>query len=248
VLVAAAAFAIALVACGSTPSARTSAQPATSSATTSQLHGSSLPSSAAPASTAAVRPRRSRIGEIVHIAQASYASEAGGRKLVQQLGRIARDRVLLDALSSGNVAGAQGEADAQLMGPSNHFDHVTRISVVRGSRVLVNATVNSDGVFVVAPGRRVLRSRGRVLGILLVSIQDVTGYVKVVHDLTGADVVARGARGHLRASRGTPSAVRSARLPRSGRVTIAGRDYMVRSFHEVGWGGEPLTVWILVRA
>ncbi|HWX86910.1 MAG TPA: hypothetical protein VNX67_01905 [Solirubrobacteraceae bacterium] len=165
--------------------------------------------------------------------------------LRQQLSRIAGDRVLLNALSRGDVAGAQAEADAQLTSPGNHFAHVTRISVVRGSRVLVNATVNSDGVFVVAPGSRVLRSRGRGLGTLLVSIQDVTGYVKVVHDLTGADVVARGASGRVRISRGAPPV---GRLPRSGRVTIAGRRYDVRSFRELGWGNEPLTIWILLKA
>jgi hypothetical protein len=164
---------------------------------------------------------------------------------LEQLGRIARDGILLNALSKGDVAGAQAEADAQLRSPGNHFAHVTRISVIRGSRVLVNATVNSDGVFVVAPGSRVLRSRGRRLGTLLVSIQDVTGYVKVVHDLTGADVVARGASGHVRTSRGAPT---RGRLPPSGHVTIAGRGYFVRSFHELGWGNEPLTVWILERA
>jgi hypothetical protein len=162
---------------------------------------------------------------------------------LQQLGRIARDRILLGALSRGDVAGAQAEADAQLRSPANHFDHVTRIGVTRGSRVLVNATVNSDGVFVVAPGVRVLRLHGRTLGTLLVSIQDVTGYVKVVHDVTGADVVARGASGHVRTSVGTPT---GAHLPPTGSVTIAGHRYSVRSFREVGWGNEPLTIWVLV--
>jgi hypothetical protein len=164
---------------------------------------------------------------------------------LRQLGRIAHDGILLNTLSKGDVAGAQTEADAQLRGPGNHFAHVTRIGVVRGSRVLVNATVNSDGVFVVAPGSRVLRLHGRLLGTLLVSIQDVTGYVKVVHDLTGADVVARGASGHVRTSRGAPT---GGRLPPSGHVTIAGQRYSVRSFREVGWGNEPLVVWILLRA
>jgi hypothetical protein len=191
------------------------------------------------------RPRRSRIDGIVDVAKASYHSETKGRALSQQLNRIAGDGVLLSTLSRGDVAGAQAEANAQLSSPGNHFAHVTRISVVRGSRVLVNATVNSDGVFVVAPGSRILQSRGRLLGTLLVSIQDVTGYVKVVHDLTGADVVARGASGHVRTSRGAPTGVR---LPPSGRVTIAGRGYAVRSFREIGWGNEPLTVWILLRA
>jgi hypothetical protein len=85
-------------------------------------------------------------------AKGTYYNETKGAKLFQQLGRIARDGILLDTLSRGDLAGAQAEADAQLRSPVNHLAHVTRISVIRGSRVLVNATVNSDGVYVVAAG------------------------------------------------------------------------------------------------
>jgi hypothetical protein len=248
-LVATATFAAAFAACGSTPSAQTSAQPSTSSAILPTAHTStqSLSSSSTATAGASVRtrPQRSRIDGIVAAAKASYRSETRGAKLLQQLGRIARDGVLLNALSRGDVAGAQAEADAQLRSPANHFDHVTRISVVRGSRVLVNATVNSDGVYVVAPGTRILQSNGRLLGTLLVSLQDVTGFVKLVHKLTGAEVVVRGASGHVRTSLGAAIGVR---LPSSGHVTIAGRGYFVRSFREIGWGNEPLTVWILEGA
>jgi hypothetical protein len=122
---------------------------------------------------------------------------------------------------------------------------VTRISVIRGSRVLVNATVNSDGVFVVTPGQRVLRFHGRPLGILLVSLQDVTGYVKLIRDVTGADALVRGASGHVRTS--LPEA-RRVQLPAAGLVTIAGRRYLTRSFGEMAWGNEPLTVWVFRRA
>ena len=191
------------------------------------------------------RARRSHIEGIVDVAKGTYNSETKGSKLFQELGRIARDGILLDALSRGDLAGAQAEADAQLRSPVNHFAHVTRISVIHGSRVLVNATVNSDGVFVVAPARRTLRSHGRLLGTLLVSIQDVTGFVKLVHRLTGAEVVVRGASGHVRSSLGAAARVR---LPMSGHVTIAERRYFVRSFREIGWGNEPLTVWILEGA
>jgi hypothetical protein len=191
------------------------------------------------------RPRPSHIDGIVNVAKATYYKETKGGKLFQQLGRIARDGILLDALSRGYLAGAQAEANAQLRSPVNHLAHVTRISVIRGSRVLVNATENSDGVYVVAPARRILRSHGRLLGTLLVSIQDVTGFVKLVHRLTGADVLVRGASGHVRTSLG---AAADARLPSSGHVTIAGRGYFVRSFGEAGWGNEPLTVWILEGA
>jgi len=183
-----------------------------------------------------------RIDGFVTTAKRVYYNEIKGWKLSQQLKRIAGDGILLNALNKGDLAGAQAEADAQLRSPINHFAHVTRISVILGSRVLVNATVNSDGVYVVAPGSLVLRLHGRVLGTLLVSLQDVTGFVKLVHRLTGAEVLVRGASGHVRTSLGAAAGVR---LPMSGQVKIAGRGYLVRSFHEIGWGNEPLTVWIL---
>ena len=69
-------------------------------------------------------------------------------------------------------------------------------------------------------------------------------------DVGGAVVVApahlrlRGAPGHVESSlaTATPSA-----LPASGSATVAGQAYEVRSFHETGFGGELLTVWILSR-
>jgi hypothetical protein len=192
---------------------------------------------APPASSA-----RSHLAASVRAARGVYNRETKGWKLRGETDRIARDGVLLGALARGDVAGAQAAANAQLLSPSNHLAHVTRISVVRGKHVLLNATLNSDGVFVVAPARRELRLRGRRLGTLLVSIQDVTGFVKLVHRRTLADVVVRGASGQVRAS--LPSAAR-VRLPVSGSVSIAGRAYAVRSFGELGWGNEALTVWVL---
>jgi hypothetical protein len=214
----------------------------------SHLSAASLSSSSAAKARATVQFRHgrpNRIDRVVSTAKAAYRNETKGAKLFQQLGRIARDGILLDALGRSDLVGAQAEADAQLRSPVNHLAHVTRISVIRRSRVLVNATVNSDGVFVVAPGTRTLRLHGRPLGELLVSIQDVTGFVKLVHDLTRAEVLVRGASGHVRTS---VRAAAGVRLPSSGRVTIAGRTYFARSFGEIGWGNEPLTVWILERA
>jgi hypothetical protein len=231
-LVAVSASALVLGGCGSSHSAYTSSPPLPSSS-----------SASAPASVQA-RDGRTRIEAIVTTAKATYRNETKGPKLSEQLGRIARDRVLLDALSRGDVVGAQAEADDQLRSLVNHRAHVTRISVIRGSRELVNATVNSDGVFVVAPGRRLLRLDGRPLGTLLVSLQDVTGFVKLVHHLTGAEVLVRGASGHVRTSLGAAIRVR---LPMRGPVTIGGQSYLTRSFREIGWGNEPLRVWILAR-
>jgi hypothetical protein len=207
----------------------------------------SAPSPSSPAARATLGARHrdpSPIDGIVVGAKEIYNNETKGRKLHYELGRIAGDGILLDALRRGDFAGAQAEAQAQLASAINHTAHVTRIAVARGSRVVVDAIENSDGVYVVAPGSYVLRRNGRVLGTLLVSIQDVKGYVKLVHNVTSADCVVRGWHGHVRTSLGAALLVR---LPMSGHVTIAGRGYLVRSFREIGWGNEPLTVWILLR-
>jgi hypothetical protein len=184
------------------------------------------------------------VGKSVAGAQAIYANETKGRKLYEQLNRIATDGTILSDLSRGNFRGAYAEAEAQEHSVFNHVAHVTRVSVVRGSRVLFNATVNYNGAFVVAPASRVLRSHGRVLGTLLLSIQDVTGYVKLVRIYTGAEVLVRGSGGQVRTT--LPAAV-YAHLPNSGQVTISKRRYLVGSFRETGWGNERLTVWVLVR-
>lgn len=242
-LLAASVLAIGLAACGSASSGQThvhaSAPPATLSAHVSaaQPHPSSLP-----AAVARARRGRSRIEGDVNAAKMIYDGETRGPQLHAELGRIARDPVLLRALARGDPAAAQAEADAQLNSTLNHTAHVTRISVLRGSHVLVNATVNADGVFVCAPGVRLLRLHGRPLGTLLVAIQDVTGFVKLMHRLIHVQALVRGASGRVRTS--LPAAAHVT-LPASGRVTIASRPYLVRSFGAVGWGGEPLTAWVL---
>lgn len=242
-LLAASVLTIGLAACGSTSSGQPPAHASASSATLSAHVSTQSRPSSLPAAIARARSRgRSRIEGDVFAARTIYYGETRGPQLHAELGRIARDPVLLRALARGDAAGAQAEADAQLNSTLNHTAHVTRISVLRGAHVFVNATVNADGVFVCAPGVRILRLHGRPLGTLLVTIQDVTGFVKLMHRLVHVQALVRGASGRVRTS--LPAAAHAA-LPASGRVTIASRSYLVRSFGEVGWGGEPLTAWVL---
>lgn len=234
-LVSLCALALALGACGAT--APSAADPP-DRPQSSDVAGATLPGGGSQSA------RVSAIAASVRAAAGAYGRETRGWKLRREADRIGRDSILLSALARGDVAAAQAEADAQLLSGANHLAHVTRISVVRGQRALVNATLNSDGSFVVAPARRDLRLRGRRLGTLMVSIQDVTGFVKLVHRRTRAEVVVRGAGGQVRASLAAAVPVP---LPAAGNVMIAGRSYAVRSFRELGWGNEALMVWILAR-
>ena len=188
---------------------------------------------------AALAPLRSTgLARATAIARRTYRLEAHGPAAPASVRRIARDGVLLGALNAHDAAATRAAALHQLFLP--HY-HVVRLRVLRGSRSLVDV----GGSFVSAGAAGELRTpAGRPLGRLEASIQDVIGFVKLVHRRSGAQAVVRGSHGHV-ATLLAPAA--NAKLPRSGRVVIGGRAYAVRFFRETGFAGEPLRVWILVR-
>src|SRR5207247_715433 len=129
----------------------------------------------------------------------------------------------------GDLAGLRAEVRLQDATP---HAHISRLRVVRGSRVLADAGV----VFPVAPAQKAVRDgHGRLLGTLQLSIQDVIGYVKYMRRNVHVDVVVRG-RGAAHVRTSLPAAAR-VRLPSSGTVIVGGHRYRVRSFTEPGLAG-----------
>jgi hypothetical protein len=185
------------------------------------------------------------VHHVLAVARHTYANEVNGGRVHSDLQLVASDPVLLNDLVSGDVTAAQAEAQYKMM--NNAILHITRIGVVRGGHLVVNAVWNQNGSFVVAPRGQTLYVHGHNLGTLLVSVQDVIGYVKLIHVFTGAYAVVRGSSGQVRASVSLPAAAH-VNLPSSGSVTISGHRYGVGSFKTSGWGGEALTVWVLVPA
>ncbi|GAC1491798.1 MAG: hypothetical protein NVS1B9_13320 [Solirubrobacteraceae bacterium] len=78
-----------------------------------------------------------------------------------------------------------------------------------------------------------------------VSIQDVIGFVRLLHRLTGAETLVRGSFGHLVT---LLQAAKGVQLPASGPIVIAGRSSRVSAFARPGFAGEQLTVWVLAPA
>jgi hypothetical protein len=169
------------------------------------------------------------------VASRLYAEEDKGPTGRRNAGRIAHDQRLIAALVSGRHAAIRGAALRELFLP---VKHVVRIRVVRRGRPVVDV----GGAFVA--GAESARLPGG-LGRVDVSMQDVLGLTKLVHRFTGAQIVVHGHRGHVIASL---PVLRRARLPRSGRITVRGRTYAVRTIRRIGWPGEPLRISVLVRA
>jgi hypothetical protein len=171
-----------------------------------------------------------RADTLAGVARRIYQQEADGAVGHAAVKRIARDPALRAAMRSADPSALRAAALRQLFNPGKH---VVRLEVLRDGRPLTDV----GGAFVVAPARLALRG-----GDTLEASMQVIGFVKLVHRLTGADVVVRGAPGHVESSLPGASA---AALPPSGNATIAGQAYVVRSFPEVGFGGEALDVWVL---
>jgi hypothetical protein len=192
------------------------------------------PAFAAAPSCGAASTRRA--GRALTFAQARYALEAGGAAVHAALGRAAHDRVLSDAVAAGRLAAAGAEA---LRLVRSHI-HITALRVLRAGRAIVETTRYP---FDVAGAQTALRDRrGASLGTLQVTIQDVIGFIRLVHKFTGATVVVHGAAGEAKSSL---AAALGVRLPASGCVGLAGRTFVVRSFAQSAFGGERLTISVL---
>jgi hypothetical protein len=228
-----------LCACGSAGSGMSGGPSSANSLASASASASGDPYSVA----RSVHAAGSNLHHALAVARGTYANEINGGRVHADWQLIAADQAFLNDLASGDLAAAQTEATYQMK--SNAIKHITRVSLVRGNRALVNAVWNYNGVFVVAPLERPLYAHGRNLGTLLVSVQDVVGYVKLIRRFTGDEAVVRGSSGQVRSS--LPAAARVS-LPSSGLVTIGGRKYRVGSFQVGGWGGETLTVSVLEPA
>jgi hypothetical protein len=185
---------------------------------------------AAPAGTGVAA--QARADAFAEIARRIYDHEHApvvGRSVVKHLGQ---DPTLIRALRTGDRALIRAHARRTVI------PHEVRVRIVRGSQVLTDVGLP----FVVQGAEADLRAPdGTVLGRVQVSIQDVIGFVKLVSRQTGTEVVVRG-QGREATSL---SAAARAPLPSSGRASLAGRTYIVRSFKEGDFVGKPLTVWVL---
>ena len=198
---------------------------------------------AAPASaTTATVPSVAPIDRLTDVARRRYAVEVHGGVAIGTARRVARDPTLLRTVQSADGAATRAYIGRQFHAVWYHW-HVSRLRVRKGSAVVAETGVP----FVLAPTQVTLRSSGgRAVGTLEVSVQDVIGFVRFMHRNYPVDVVVRGQGAtHVRTS--LPAAAHAS-LPSRGPVTIAGRRYLARSFHETAWNREPVTVWILTKA
>jgi hypothetical protein len=176
---------------------------------------------------------QARVDTLADIAKRLYFQEVYGAPNAAAFRRLSVRPGLVRGLETGNLVLARRTVNHVVV------RHAVRERVTRGNRTLVDVGLR----FVIAGQRHPLHAPdGTYLGRIEISIQDVIGFVRLFHRLTGADIAVRGWAVHAKSS--LPTLPRFP-LPRSGPVSVAGRAYFVSSFTRTGFAGEPLTVWIL---
>jgi hypothetical protein len=114
-----------------------------------------------------------------------FADERSGAATVRVLRVVAGDRRFRRAVATDDPAALRAAIVRFFRDPSLH---VVRIRAVTADGKLVN---DVGGPYVLAPASAPVRSNGRVIGRVTLSIQDDTGYIKLMRRFTGADVLLR---------------------------------------------------------
>jgi len=155
------------------------------------------------------------------VASKISAGESASAEVTRAVQTIEADRVLAGAVATDDLAVVRSEVLALVF---NH-EHIVRLRVLRDGQVLDDL----GGQFVLAPVSGPLKLDGRIVGTFVMSVQDDSGYEKLVQRLVGGATVMR----YQGVTVLSTVPVGNASLPASGTVTLDGATYLVATF-EVG--------------
>jgi hypothetical protein len=119
--------------------------------------------------------------------------------------------------------------------------HIVRLRVTRGGSVLADV----GGPYILAPVSGSLRRGGRTIGSYVLSVQDDSGYVKLVTRFIGVPLAMRSGARTLPVEGALSPA--PANLPARGPVSFHGRSYQVFSFDAAAFPSGVLRVSLLIR-
>jgi hypothetical protein len=172
---------------------------------------------AAPA--CASTPAQTAAATIGAVATRLYRVEAGGPSTQRVLRHVARDRRFAVAVAHDDPVALRA---AIVRFFRTHSLHVVRVRATTAAGRLVG---DVGGPFVLAPASTAVREPGgRVVGRVTLSVQDDSGYMKLISRFTGAGVVMRTAAGVVPGSTdaaGPPAFAFTATAFPRGALTVA---------------------------
>ncbi|MDX6729196.1 MAG: hypothetical protein QOK49_4001 [Baekduia sp.] len=165
-------------------------------------------------------------------------AESSGSAVVRVLQHVATD--------PGFRAAVANDDPAALRTAIIRFFRTRSLHVVRIRATTADGRLVGDvgGPYVLSPATTTVRdTRGRVLGHVTLSVQDDTGFIKLMHRFTGAAVILQTPAGTVPGSslRPAPPAI-----PTRGTLTARGRLYDTYTFAARAFPDGPLSVALLL--
>ena len=189
-------------------------------------------------SLCAATPAQTVADTVGLVGQRLFRAEQSGPDVLRVIRHVARDARFRRAVIGDNPAALR---TAIVRFFRTRSLHVVRIRATTADGSLVN---DVGGPFVLAPAFRALRdSTGSVVGSVTLSVQDDTGYIKLMHRFTGADVLLRTATGQVPGSSLSPG---PDSLPTAGAISYLGRTFQVSGFQAQAFPDGPLAISLLV--
>jgi hypothetical protein len=180
-----------------------------------------------------------RLRTVGYVAKRLLAAEQSSGDVARSLRYVAHLPAFRRAAASGDPVAIRA-AIVRIF--RNHRFHIVRVRLQRRARLLLDV----GGPYVLAPASAAVRGPGGApAGRFTLSVQDDTGYIKLVHRFTGAAVQLRTPRGLVPGSTLEPG---PASIPAQGAVSYAGRSYRAVSFTGTAFPSGPLRISLLLPA
>ncbi len=179
-----------------------------------------------------------RLNTIGYVARDVMRGEAGGSAVARALHHAAVDPAFRSAVAAGDPVAVR----AAIVGlfRDNRF-HIVRVRAWRGTRLINDV----GGPYVLGPATGTISGPGgAAAGRFMLSVQDDTGFIKLVHRFTGADVVLHTSTGTVPGSTLSPG---PAFAPGLSTVRYHGLAYRSYGFTGTAFPSGTLEVTLLVR-
>ena len=233
-----------LAACGSAQGRRAPAPARAAGGQSAQAAAGAGETSAAPSATTtapALTPCGAAAPETLARTVGTVATRIYGNELASAEVSVDRHQVesftpLLQALAAGNRGATQAAVSTLVYSHT----HIVRLRVTRGGSVIADV----GGPEILAPVGGSLHRGGRTVGNYVLSVQDDSGYVKLVTRLIGVPLVLRAGSRVLPVEGALSPAPAS--IPAHGSLTFRGRLYETFAFAARAFPSGPLEISLLV--
>jgi hypothetical protein len=181
-----------------------------------------------------------RLNTIAYVGRRLLRAESHSRDVTRALRHVARDPAFRRATATNDRRAIRAAIVDDFF--RDHGYHIVRVRVTRGATLVYDL----GGPYVLQPATGTVRSPdGRTAAGFALAVQDDTGYIKLMHRFTGADVQLVSPLGPVPGSTLEPG---PDDIPDRGPVAYRGRRYIADSFTGTAFPSGTLRISLLVPA